>query len=303
MWASGYDRSVNEDFLRQVKESVGDPTKGPPLHDLFVGEVARVVEAMRDESFAAGTPYSKDELARRVSAYEEMAEDLGRAAAVAAYWSQTTDQRLIPRSIARLANAFDRSAGTGTWLDLTLYPAVLVLYGAGLGAVIGRREMFLAELLDPATIRERNDWKPAALALHAPAAIEHRVALQLPGLERRHTPVSDHLVEVLRPWIEPLEPDQESYERAFDRFEYLFGLVAYDISRQGRTGGWGAVGRFSWRGQYGNGIDVPIGAEIESLGDQWPLLQTGLFGRDLARLRESVTGWNQRVGNARGQQY
>jgi hypothetical protein len=294
---------VNEGLLRQVKDSVGDPTKGPALHDLFAGEVARVVEAMRGESFAAGTPYSKDELARRVSAYEELAEDLGRAAAMAGYWSQTADERLIPGAISRLANAVDRSTGTGTWLDLGLYPAVLVLYSAGLAASIGRRETLLAELLAPPTIRDRNEWKPVAVVLSAPAAIEHRVAQQLPGLERHHTPVSDHLVEVLRPWLAALEPDQESYERAFDRFEYLFGLITYDISRQERLGGWGAVGRFSWRGQYGNGIEVPIGAEIEALGNQWPLLRAGLFGRDLGRLQESVTGWNQRVATMRGQQH
>jgi hypothetical protein len=299
----GYDRFMNESFLRQVKVLVGDPTKAPALHDLVAAEVARVVEAIRDESFASGPPYSKEDLARRATAYEELAEDLGRAAAVVAYWSQTTDERIVPRAIARLANAPDRSAGTGTWLDLALYPAVLVLYSAGLGAVIGRREMLLAQLLTQATIRQRDDWKPAALALHAPAAIEHRVAQQLPGLDRRHTPVSDHLVEVLRPWLEELEPDQGSYEWAFDRFEYLFGLIAYDISRQERSAGWGAVGRFSWRGQYGNGIEVPVEAEIASLGDQWPLLRAGLFGRDLARLRESVTGWHQRIGSVRNQQH
>ncbi len=294
---------MNEDLLRQVKDSVGDPTKGPALHGLVTAEVGRVVEAMRDESFAAEAPYSKEELARRVGAYEELAEDLGRVAAVAGYWSQTTDERLISRAIARLANAPERSSGTGTWLDLGLYPALLVLYSAGLGAVIGSREALLAELLAPPTIHDHNEWKPAALVLSAPAAIEHRVAQQLPGLERRHTPASDHLAEVLRPWVEELEPEPESYERAFDRFEYLVGLVAYDISRQERPGGWGAVGRFSWRGQYGNGIEVPIGAEIEALGDQWSLLRAGLFGRDLGRLTESVTGWNQRVVSVRGQQH
>jgi hypothetical protein len=294
---------MNEDLLRQVKESVGDPTKGPALHDLVAAEVGRVIEAMRDESFAAATPYSKEELARRVGAYEELVEDLGRVAAVAGYWSQTTDDRLIPRAISRLANALDRSSGTGTWLDLGLYPAVLVLYSAGLGAIIGRRDALLAELLAPATIRDHNEWKPAALVLSAPAAIEHRVAQQLPGLERCHTPVSDHLAEVLRAWVEELEPDQESYERAFDRFEYLVGLITYDISRQERAGGWGPVGRFRWRGRYENGIEIPVGAEIEALGDQWPLLGAGLFGRDLGRLRESVAGWNQRIASVRGQQH
>ncbi len=292
---------MDEGLIRQVKEWVADPTKAPMLRDLLQTEAGRAIDAMHVEGFAAGAAYSKDELARRVTAYEALSEDLGRAAALMSYWSSSTDDRLVPEIVARLANAMDRGTGARVWLDLCLYPAVLVLYSAGIGAVVGRREEHLANLLASATVREQRELKAVALVLNAATVIEHRLAQELPGLERRHTPMSDHLCETLRPWLQELEPDEAAFEWAFDRFEYLLGLLVFDLTRQTGRHAWGPVGRFSWRGEYGDGVDSAIAAEITAAGPAWPLIRAGLFGRDVDRLAESATGWNQHVAAVRMQ--
>ena len=296
-------RPMDEELLGKVRELVADPTRVPALHALLQAQVARVIEAMRDDSLAAGAPFSDEELVRRVSAYEELTEDLARAAALIAYWGKTTDDRLVPGIVGRLANALDRGSGVNVWLELILYPAVLVLYGAGLGAAIGQREEQLALLLDSPTIRERGEWKRVALVLSGVAALSHNAAKHLPGLERRHTPTSDHLCEVMRPWVDELEPDQESYERAFDRWEYLLGLAMFDLVRDAGHGGYAPVGRLSWRGNYGNGIEVALGQEIAAAGANWPLLRAGLFGGDSTRLAASVEGWHKYIAGARNQQF
>lgn len=294
---------MNEELLGKVRDLVADPTKAPALHALLDAESNRVTEAIRDESFAVGTPFSDEEFVQRMNAYEKLTENLGRAAALVAYWTRTTDDRLVPGVVTRLANARERAGGQVPFLELSLYPAVLVLYAAGLGAVIGRREEQLAELLGVATIRDRHEWKPAALVLNGPAAIDHRIGQRLPGLERRHTPASDRLCEVVRPWINGLEPDQESYERAFDRWEYLLGLAMFDLTRHAHGTGYAPVGRLSWRGDYGNGIEEALEQEIASAGSDWPLLRAGLFGRDAARLAESVAGWTRHIGEVRRHQF
>ncbi len=301
MPADGRIVGVNDEFLGQVRELAADPTKAPALHALLQAEVARVIEGMHDESLSAGVQYSDEELARRVAAYETLAEDLARAAALVAYWGRTTDDRLVPGIVARLANAMDRGNGVTVWLELFLYPAVLVLYGGGLGAVIGSREEQLAPLLDSATIRDQGEWKKVALVLSGVAAISSKVAMRLPGLDRRHTATSDHLCEVERPWVEELEPDQESYERSFDRWEYLLGLAMFDLTRQAHGRGYAPVGRLSWRGNYGGGIEVALEQEVASAGPTWPLLRAGLFGRDPARLAEAVAGWHNYIVEARSQ--
>jgi hypothetical protein len=238
-----------------------------------------------------------------VAAYEALSEDLARCAGIVAYWSKTTDERLVPGIVARLANAMERNNGTVPWLDLYLYPALLVLYAGGVAAVIGHREQDLGPMLTTAQLRDRGEWKPAALVLHAMSAIDRPIANDLPGLERRHTPMSDHLVDVLHPWLESLEPDATAFDRAFDRFEYLDGLVMYDLLRQSHNGGWGPVGRFSWRGQYQAGVDREIAAEIATAKSAWPLLRAGLFGGEYARLVDSAKGWDELIATVRGQQH
>lgn len=294
---------MNEELVRRVKEWDADPTKAPVLHDLLHGEATRVIEALHDQGFDSSAPYSKEELARRAAAYETLTEDLGRGAALVAYWSGTTDERLVPGLVVRLANAMERENGVVPWLEMHLYPALLVLYAGGLGAVVGRREEQLAGLLASAGVRQRGEWKPNVLVLHAHGAIDHRIAKDLPGLERRHTPISDHLAEILRPWLEELEPDQAAFERAFDRFEYLHGLVMFDLTRGGPGGGWAPVGRFSWRGERYGAVDQEVSSQIAAAGTQWSLLRAGLFGGDQGRLSESVRGWNEHIGRVRRQQW
>jgi hypothetical protein len=294
---------MDEELLRLVREFVADPTKAPALRSLLQAEAGRVIEGMSDESFAAAAPYADEEFGRRLAAYEALVDGLARAASLVAYWSKTTDERLVPGVVARLANALERSNGQQPFLQLYLYPAVLVLYAAGLGAVIGLREEQLAGLLGSSTIREREQWKAVALVLSGPAAIDHRIGQRLPGLERHFTPASDHLIEVTRPWLEELEPDPAGFERSFDRWEYLLGLVMFDLTREGGRRGYAPVGRLSWEGRYGNGFETALGEEIASAGADWPLLRAGLFGRDPARLTESVAGWHEHISAVRSQQH
>jgi hypothetical protein len=282
----GYDSANEPGLARPDPGARRGPNEGPALHEIVHAEAARVIEGMQAESLNAGVEYSMDEFVRRLAAYEVLTEDLARAAALTAYWVKTTDDRLVPGIVARLANAMDRTAGQQPYLDLVRYPSLLVLYGGGLGAVIGRREEQLAGLLASPTIRERQEWQAIAVVVSGPAVIEHRIGRTLPGLERHHTPASDHLLEITGPWLQELESDQESFERWFDRWEFLDGLVAFDLSRQGRRGGWGPVGGFSWRAERGNPVDAEIGQEITSAGANWPLLRSGLFGGDAARRGE-----------------
>jgi hypothetical protein len=293
---------MNDEWLAKIRELVGDSTNGPILHRLLQAEVTKIVDAMHDESLDPSAEFSDEEFGRRLTTYEALSADLASAAALVGYWGASTDPRLNPGLIARIANAPERTAGQVPYLSLQLYPAVLVLYAAGLASVLGSREEQLGALLAPVAIREGQEWKPVALALSAAAAIDHRVAQRLPGLERRHTPASDRLVEVTRPWLAEFESGALAFERAFDRWEYLLGLVAFDLSRQGRTGGWAPVGRFSWRGNYGNGIDETVVEEIKAADASWPLLRGGLFAGDPARLQESAAEWQAFIGGARRSQ-
>jgi hypothetical protein len=101
------------------------------------------------------------------------------------------------------------------------------------------------------------------------------------GLNQRRTPVSDYLFGKLRVPLREFLPGDEEYQSAFDRFEYLFGLVHADLNRYILGGGWwGPVGCFSWRGLIYTGertVIKTIAAELDAKGSDWEPLKAGLF--------------------------
>jgi len=263
-------------------------------------EAARVLEGSASSRYAPGDAYEDAALAERVASYEELTGNLARLLAFGARWGAPESIRIWPSVIGRMAS-IDRSAGVNVWLDLALYPALLLLYTAGIAAVSGQRHDNLGALLVSRVVLVREECEPIATAIYPQAAVDHRVAQRLPGLERRHTPLSDHLVEVLRPWLAELIPLEAEYERQFDRFEYLLGLVHFDLVR-GDGGGWAPVGRFSWRGKHRRTVDAEVGEELLST-DRHPLLGAGLFLGSRDRLQGSVEGYAAHVAAIRRSQF
>jgi hypothetical protein len=70
--------------------------------------------------------------------------------------------------------------------------------------------------------------------------IDVEIPRRFPGLERHHTPHSDHFFNLLRPLFRTYVPSDAEYDRLFDRFEYLRTLVAVDLT--GRVHSAGSAG-------------------------------------------------------------
>jgi hypothetical protein len=265
------------------------------LHDVLHGEVRTIVGLL--EGVDARTPYSPEELLRRVDLIEAASADLVRSVAVAAYYIGAGD-RLLPGVIAHLANAFERKGGQDVWLDLQRYASLLALYSAGLGLVSGDREDRLGPLLLARKITDRNTSWPIASRLYPQAVLEQRVAQQLPEMERHFTPVSDRLHEYLAPLIGSVVPDFTAYDRVFDRFEVILGLVTFDLSRTAEGRGWGPIGRFGWRRDHGGQAIEELEAEMAT-PERSPLTKGGLFNGDPARFVESAKVYIEFLSRAR----
>ncbi len=61
---------------------------------------------------------------------------------------------------------------------------------------------------------------------------------------RRMTPVSDHLLDVMRHAISDIVPEPDVYEELFDEAEYLMGIAFAAHSRNGRSPPTRAVWRY-----------------------------------------------------------
>jgi len=129
------------------------------------------------------------------------------------------------------------------------------------------------------------------LTLYPGGVMDERVAKDLPNMARLLTPLSRRLFGLIRDKAAGLVFDDRIYERAFDRFECLLGLVFADLARGDHESVWAPVGRFGWRARYGDGIWIAIGAELEKQGERWPLLRGGAFDGSAERMRASATAY------------
>lgn len=94
-------------------------------------------------------------------------------------------------------------------------------------------------------------------------------------------------------------PDDGSYEEQFDRTEMTLGLISQDLAdvaapdTGGRSRGARWSGRATWR--VANRRSDPLGnirAQLDSDGDRWAPLTTGLFGGRLERARATLEDYS-----------
>jgi hypothetical protein len=292
-----YAPAMKGDPLAAVKKGVADPAQAPSIHDLMHQAAEDALTAVRtEERFAISVAYSDEELGQRTEALEEVAAPVVRAAAWGGFYGAPNTKALWPGLVGRLTNGIDRAEKNpahDVWPLLHLYPAVLVLYATGVGAIAGDRPDLLAPLLARRTVLERNELRPVGLQIHATTPfLNDSIANRLPGRTTR-TSASDRVYQATLPAFEALIPGEPAFAHEFDRFEYVLSLMRFDASRGDGDRGWAPGGRFVWRREDGGRVMDEMKVEIEAMGSEWPLLREGLFQGSAERLAAAVEGFEK----------
>ncbi len=231
--------------VSELKRYLSDATHRIRLHDLVMNQVEQLCEAVTpDELPTAGQMPTALTLAQRMRIYETASAGSIALLAYGGFFGDTDQHdELWVRAVARVANRRLDQGGYVAWGELQQYPTLLLLYASGLGALAGRRPIALARVLSRISVRDPNGVRPVGVAAASWTALNHGLCNQLPGFERRHTPISDYLFALLREPFSTVLPDDDDYSSTFDDLEYLLGLVYADW----RGDGIGPIGRFAWR--------------------------------------------------------
>lgn len=269
-------------LLDRVTERASDPAARARLHGDVHDEVGRLLAAMEsDGSETSAGLLTDEELLERIERYEALVADLAPSAAIIAGLGTADGPGLLAEVVERLAEVTDTRADGG-WSCLPRYPALAVLYAAGASAVAHGRFDGVRALVDGPVLEERGTRQRTTAVLAPAAVMGSQIASRLPGLERHETPTSDRLFEVVRPWLAKAVPSDRRFERAFDEWEFLLGLVHVDAESR-----WAPIGRWAWKG--GGDLDPGsrLGASVESLGADAPVLAAGLFGGSTQRFADA----------------
>jgi hypothetical protein len=277
------------------------------LFDLATTEADRLFGELSTSAFAMTGPQPSQEIfVDRVHAYEANTEMLLAMIVAGCFWSGRQHDRIWQDALFRVSRRpYQSGGGYVVWQQLSQYPALLLLYGAGIAAVAGERYETLRSLFDTKVVTPDGEMS-AALGLNTWHVVkDEQVGRWLPGMERHHTPISDHLYETLREPLRPFLPDDHQYIRCFDRFEYLLGLVHVDQRDDLATFSWGPVGSFGWRHRHSpeETIMKQIDVELDEASQNWPPLRAGLFRHSLERLKDVKSRFDQQIDETRRRWY
>ncbi|MCH7471495.1 SIR2 family protein [bacterium] len=264
-------------------------------HNLVMDAARQVLEQISDQQFPTkGVSFNddeelKDEINSRIVRYAALMRTLVALMVTGCYWGREEHQKCWADCLLILSESLaQQRGGDGRLLELALYPSLLVYFAGGLASVAGDKVKTFANLVQTkVTI-----YGDRGLAAEMLSVWRFQVAAKLiKGLETRRMPLSEHLFGVLREPLKKVIPSDSDYEETFDRFEYLLGLVVSDARQQKKRIPAAPIGKFAleyvFNDRDAKDICSLVQEEIVNKGNDWPLLQAGLFGGDLERLLES----------------
>jgi hypothetical protein len=126
--------------VASLKRYIADPRQRVRLHDLVMDEIDQVRRHLATD-FPASEPWLtgtelNDEFCRRARGYENSTEILQHLFFHGGFWAETEQQDVFVRGLQMIVPSAT-STGIDIWLTLQKYPATLLFYAAGIGAVVG----------------------------------------------------------------------------------------------------------------------------------------------------------------------
>ena len=281
-----------EAAVASLKRYIPEPRHRIQLLDLVNDTVERVVEATSGEAFAVDGPRPTTEsVTARVRHYEAACSTLLSMATIGGFWAEEEHYLVWQQALERLGSTASRN-GIVLWLELQRYPATLLLYALGLGAVAANRLQFLNRMLTATLRKEHQEDMPAVQTLPAFCIGGQQMRI-LEGMERHHVPLNDWIHTTLRPYSERIILDDNRYTMVFDKLELLMVL------NHAHHKDWVLPGAFGYRYENRTRIFQQIRESLSTEKDESSFVTCGIFGgsaatceKSLAAAEEAIQRWS-----------
>ena len=288
-----------EAAVASLKSYLAEPKYRIRLADLIGNEVDKIADATSGHRFTlqGGPTPDTNSLTARVRAYEAACETLMAMAVVGGHWGEEWNHPAWQNTLSRLA-ARRGEAGFSLWIELQRYPATLILYALGIGAIeAGERGLvFLGKLFSTPVHRENREDKTTVEMLPAFCLFErgNEPAKLLEGMDRRHAPLNDWIYTLLRANALGISPSETRYTYVYDKLEILMALsYAFHANREKRWY-WAPPGAYGYRYDNRERILNEIQGSLDSLGDKSPYVRANIFGHsatDCKTALEAFANW------------
>lgn len=272
--------------VETLKNYLVEPRHRIRLSDMISQETETVYQKLFSlERFPlVGVPFDGAHLMVRLREYEAIMERLQALFVIGAAWGEQEHLDVWRRSLERIANPPRASAYTDGWRKLMSYPALRLLYGSGLAAIVTGRFQNLRALMEvPVPAGYANGQRYLCLIVNVLQVVDRNVLNAGMG-ESWILPTSEYLFNNLRESMREYIRSDDTYEQTFDALEYLIALVFWSQDEKFLC----PLGRFAIRLANGSdGVVARFRKDVDYLGTSWPPLAAGFFGGSVERFNSA----------------
>ena len=291
-----------EAAVSDLKNYLAEPLHRIKLSDLIQDTVERVVRVTTSEIFSIQVDSSPEptteSAAERIRRYEATCETLLAIALVGGNWAEEEHYPMWQDTLQRL-DLRTLTGGYVLWRDLQRYPATLLLYALGLGAVKANRLRFLNYMLRVPLYKNRQEDISAVQVLAPSCLFEHGAQAMhiLQGINKNQASLSARIHDTLRPYAERIIPDANRYTLAFDKLEILIAL-SY-IHQRPHDRGIPPPGLFTYHDVNRERVLQEIRKSLSTEQDASPFVKSGIFGGTEEECREELAHLEQLIEKGR----
>ena len=293
-----------ESAVASLKRYLPEPRYRIQLSDLIDDVVERVVASVSTPFFDVNSPEPDTEtITARVRAYEAACSTLLAMATTGGHWAEEAHYDNWRRTLERLAT-LPHLSGKLMWLGLQRYPATLVLYALGLGALSGNRLQLLGHLLSTEIPQADHVTKTVSQLLPPNYIFEGfslgfgnplKAMQMLEGMEKKYTPFSDWIQSEVRQYLGNTTYNNEHYDLSFDKLEILMALGSAHHRKKSKGLFWAPLGSFVRRSKTRERILREIEGSVSTLLYDSPFVRSGIFGETPDECAESIKEFKEFV--------
>ena len=288
--------------VASLKRYMSGPEHRIRLFDLIDASIHQAVTTTSGARFRlhGDAEPNRELITERIRAYESTYAILLSMSAVGGYWAEDEHFQAWAHALQRLVK-LPLVGGYEVWLALRAYPAVLLLYSLGIGAVERENYELLSRIfrMKVADRSVRGETVSFLYGLFFQSQLLTVVDWQaaLEGMERRYFPMNDWMHDALRDSFSKLIPDDERYTLVFDMFEII---VSAAFGRFESRSSYGYLpGSFIYRSPNRHRVVTEVRDSIDELEAESPFVTCGIFGDNPTECRSRLQELSNYVSSIR----
>lgn len=258
-----------------LKRLLPDSKNEIQIHDLLQSEINFILDQAIKHQLEGRN------LTDKIKSYDELLEKLKALFIVGYQWEKGTYVSLWRHSLERLTK------------PLLEYPTILLMYSIGVTCTAKGKYNILGQTFKDLNCRVPNNYVGHVTTMAYPAEHAERLNAERSsaGKNKQHTPLSNHLFELLEKDLLSITISKEDFEQSFKEFEYIFGLISFQYSERG----WGQPGRFTWQlrrwASDKTFFDQIFGIKKDLVVEE--LIKSGLFNGSKEKFNEVLQGYEE----------